>query len=101
LTIVDVARVEAKGQQFPPIFDRQVPLKAIKLAPGGLPASGDLFEHVVAVDPTVVTNHQGGRVDEGHAGVGPVAGQKSSTSQNTVSKSIMAAPGVQDGILKP
>lgn len=69
LAIIDVARRDPKREQLATVVDDEVELEAVEPAHGMLTAPRDLLEHLVTVDPAVVTNDPSGRIGEGDAGI--------------------------------
>ena len=68
LAVVDVAGREVEVQQLAAVVDDQVQLEAEEPAHRGLASGGQTVEHPVAPDTPVVTDGQGGSIDERDTG---------------------------------
>jgi hypothetical protein len=72
--IIDIARREAKGQEFAAIIDEQMQLEAVEPADRGFAAAGVDGEDLVLTDARVLTDGERCRVDEADAGARPELG---------------------------
>lgn len=66
-SILDIARREAKCQQFPLVMDDQVQLEAVAPADRGLATCSAPGRHLMLVDAWVAADRKRGRVDEADA----------------------------------
>jgi hypothetical protein len=73
-SVIDVAGGDAQGQEFAPVIHHERELETVEPAHGGFAPARDCFEDLVVVDPAVVANHQGGRIDEGASSILTPAG---------------------------
>src|SRR6266508_1815997 len=72
LPIIHIARCNLASQEFTTLINDQMQLEAIKPAHRTLAALGELSKHLVSMYPMVITNQQGGGVNEGKSVTAPV-----------------------------
>jgi len=68
MSVINVARRQAKGYYFALIIDDQVQLEAVEPAHGGLASCGSPSKHPVLVDAWVTADHKRCRIDKADAG---------------------------------
>ena len=81
LALVNVAGHDPTCEPLAMVVDDEVELEAIKPAYGVFAASGELFEHLVAVDAAMVTDHLCGRNPRRR---GRYSGRRGSGERHTV-----------------
>ncbi len=74
--IIDIARRQAKSQQFALIINDQVELKTREPADRGLAAGGAPGKHLVLVDASIMADRKRRRVDETDAGASAQLGMQ-------------------------